>query len=187
MTANDYAKIKEVLIGINNPKSWMFIILSMLIGACAHFVRALRNIEMIEPLGYKVRKSMGFFSVMVCYLANYVFPRLGEVLRCSFLQRYEKVPFEKSLGTVVTERAVDLICMIMVFVIAFLLNTGLLDTLQIGGVTLREGIHAKIANAAHNYTLFIILGAVVLFVVLVVLTRKWWSKVKLFVKIKDYI
>ena len=90
MTSDDYSKIKEVLIGINNPQSWMFIILSMLIGACAHFVRALRNIVMIEPLGYKVRKSMGFFSVMVCYLGNLGLPRAGEVLRCVFLQRYEK-------------------------------------------------------------------------------------------------
>lgn len=186
LTPDDVQHLKASAAQVTKGSAWVFLALAFLVGALSNYIRALRNRQLLEPLGYQTRRSMVFYSVMVCYLANYVFPRLGEVLRCSFLQRYEKVPFEKSLGTVVTERAVDMICMLLVFVIAFLLNTGLLDTLQIGGVTLREGIHLKIASAAHNYTLFVIIGALVLFVILVIITKKWWSKVKFFVKIKDF-
>ena len=107
-------------------------------------------------------------------------------MRCTFLQRYEKVPFEKSLGTVVTERAVDFIIMVGIFIAAFLLNTGLMDTLHIGDLTLREMFHAKIDGMVSNHTLYIVIGIFVLLVVLIIFTRKWWSKVALFVKIKDF-
>ncbi|MCQ2285882.1 MAG: flippase-like domain-containing protein [Bacteroidales bacterium] len=189
MTANDYAKIKEVLIGINNPKSWMFIILSMLIGACAHFVRALRNIEMIEPLGYKVRKSMGFFSVMVCYLGNLGLPRAGEVLRCVFLQRYEKVPFEKSLGTVVAERAFDIVCWLLFFIIVVVLNTALLSNVVLDEqtqLTLGVWLQQKVMSMVTNYKMYIALVVLVLLGFVIYKTRSKWSKVSFLVKVKNF-
>lgn len=189
MTSDDYSKIKEVLIGINNPQSWMFIILSMLIGACAHFVRALRNIVMIEPLGYKVRKSMGFFSVMVCYLGNLGLPRAGEVLRCVFLQRYEKVPFEKSLGTVVAERAFDLVCWLVLFMIVIIVNTTLLSNIILDEstqLTLGVWLRQKGASLLTNYKMFIALALLVVLFFVIYKTKDKWSKIAFFEKVKNF-
>jgi len=131
-------KIKESAIGILNPNSMFFIFLSMICGAFAHYFRALRNILLIDPLGYRVRKSTAFYSIMVCYLSNLAIPRLGEVLRCTFLQRYDNVPFQKSFGTVVVDRVLDLLIFALLFVLIIFLNKELLSELVINkeGITL---------------------------------------------------
>ena len=189
MTPENYAEIKKEILSINNPRSWMFIIFSMLAGACAHFVRALRNIEMIKPMGYEVRKSMGFFSVMVCYLANLGLPRAGEVLRCVFLQKYEKVPFQKSLGTVVAERAFDIVCWLVLLVIVIVLNTSLLSQIVVeeqSGLTLGVWMQQKGLSMLTNYKMYLALAVLVLAIVLIYKTRKKWGKISFFVKIKNF-
>ena len=190
MTAEDYGKIKEVLISINNPQSWMFIILCMICGACAHYVRALRNILLIEPLGYKVRKSMGFFSVMVCYLANLGLPRAGEVLRCVFLQKYEKVPFQKTVGTVLAERAYDIACWLFLLIIVVVMNTALLSQIVMDeqtGITLGEAFQQKMSSMLTNYKMYIGLVLLVLAGIVIYMTRKKWGKIGFFVKIKNFM
>ena len=186
LSPDDMENLKESAAQVTRGSAWVFLFLAFLVGAISNYIRALRNRQLLQPLGYETRTSMVFYSVMVMYLANYAFPRLGEVLRCTFLQRYEKVPFEKSLGTVVTERAVDLICLIIVFISAFLINTGLLDTLQIGDVTLRESMNAKFSAMVHNHTMFILVGALVALIIIATVTKKWWSKINFFVKIKNF-
>ena len=73
------------------------------------FVRALRWQLLYEPLGYRPGLNNTFGSVVIAYLANLAFPRLGEVMRCATLRTSDKIPVEKSLGTVVTERCVDIL------------------------------------------------------------------------------
>ena len=187
LTADDMEHLKSAAAQVTKGSAWVWLFLAFFVGGLSNYIRALRNRQLLQPLGYETRKSMVFYSVMVCYLANYVFPRLGEVLRCSFLQRYEKVPFDKSLGTVVSERAVDLIIMICILIAAFLLNTGLLDTLDVGGMSLRESLQSKFLGVTHSYKLYISLAVCAVLLVVIFLTRKKWSKVKFFVKIKDFI
>jgi len=127
----DVQIIKESVTGILNTKSLLFIFVSIICGAIAHYFRAIRNILMIDPLGYKVRKTTSFYAVMTCYLANLAIPRLGEVLRCTFLQRYDNVPFQKSFGTVVVERVIDLLIFAVLFVLIIFLNQELLADLVI--------------------------------------------------------
>ena len=95
----------------------MFLVLSAAIGFISVIFRANRSILLLEPLGYKVSKINAYHSVMICYLANLAFPRLGEIMRCTFIQSYES-PFSKTFGTVVTERIVDLVSFGIVFLIA---------------------------------------------------------------------
>lgn len=186
LTPEDVEQLKSAAAQVTKGSAWVWLFLAFFVGGFSNYIRALRNRQLLQPLGYETRRSMVFYSVMVCYLANYVFPRLGEVLRCTFLQRYEKVPFEKSLGTVVSERAVDFIIMVAILVTAFFLNTGLLDTLDVGGMTLRESMQAKFSSMAHNYTLYVVLAALAVLIVVAILTRKKLAQVKFFVKIKDF-
>src|SRR5687767_5486886 len=81
----------------------------------SHLLRAMRWKILMEPLGYAPSLVNTFFAVMVGYLANLAVPRLGEILKCTILARYEKVPAEKLVGTIVAERAFDLVCLILIF------------------------------------------------------------------------
>ncbi|MBO2523715.1 MAG: hypothetical protein CW336_07695 [Bacteroidetes bacterium] len=95
--------------------SWMLLSLACL--AISLFFRALRWNIQIEALGYKTRASSTYGAVLIAYLANCIFPRLGEVARCSVLKRKENIPFDKTLGSVISERIIDLL---VLFGLAFL-------------------------------------------------------------------
>lgn len=88
----------------------------------SHFLRAVRWKMLILPMGYNPSLLNAFFAVMIGYLANLAVPRLGEVLKCTILARYENVPAEKLVGTIVAERAFDLVCLGIVFLLAFTLQ-----------------------------------------------------------------
>lgn len=73
---------------------------------------------LLEPMGYRPRFINGFFSILVGYFANLGLPRMGEVVRAGLLSRYERIPVEKVMGTIVVDRVVDVICLGIAFVLA---------------------------------------------------------------------
>ncbi|MES2432034.1 MAG: lysylphosphatidylglycerol synthase transmembrane domain-containing protein [Bacteroidota bacterium] len=89
-----------------------------LILAISHISRAIRWKILMKPMGYEPKLRNTFFAVMIGYLANLAIPRLGEVLKCTILGKYEKVPPDKLVGTIVIERAVDVVSLGIVFIIA---------------------------------------------------------------------
>ncbi len=95
--------------------TWM--LLSLVCLAVSLFFRALRWNIQIEALGYKTRASSTYGAVLIAYLANCIFPRLGEVARCGVLKRKENIPFDKTFGSVISERIIDLL---VLFGLAFL-------------------------------------------------------------------
>ena len=174
---------------VNTPRGWLFIALSVLAIVAADLIRAARAKLLLKSIGYQPRFSMMFYSVMVCYLANLALPRLGEILRCSFLQRYENVPFQKTLGTVILERAVDFVCWIFLLVVALLLNNGLLSQLvvdQSTGATLQEWFAQKGLSYVGNYLIYALILVAILLVVLVRVTRNWWQKKPALVKVANF-
>lgn len=88
----------------------------------SHWFRAVRWKMLIEPLGFKPRSLNTFFGVMVGYFVNLGAPRLGEIIKCTVLARYEKIPADKLVGTIVAERAFDLVCLIIVTTITLVLE-----------------------------------------------------------------
>jgi glycosyltransferase 2 family protein len=95
--------------------NYFWVVISMLAGVIAHWSRAVRWKMLMEPLGHKPTVTNVFFAVCSGYLANYAIPRLGEVARCTLLTKYEKIPLTESFGTVIAERIVDMITMLLVF------------------------------------------------------------------------
>lgn len=91
-----------------------WLLLAPALGLLSNFSRAQRWRLLLEPTGHKPGYWNTFFSVMMMYFFNLFFPRLGEVTRCGVLARYEKVPLDKSIGTMVVERVVDLISILLV-------------------------------------------------------------------------
>ena len=100
---------------------WGWVALVMLSSVVAHFIRALRWRLLFKPLGHIPSVNNTFGAIMVTYLANLAFPRLGEVMRCAMLRTSEKIPMEKSIGTVVTERLFDVLMFAVVVLLGFLL------------------------------------------------------------------
>ncbi len=86
----------------------------MLILTVSHFIRALRWKMLITPLGHQPGIVNIFLSVIIGFFFNLLFPRLGEVMKCSLLGKHEKIPVDKLIGTMVAERLIDLLCLILV-------------------------------------------------------------------------
>jgi len=95
----------------------------------SNWLRALRWKQLMEPMGYNPSILNTFFGVLIGYFVNLGAPRLGEVVKCTILARYEKVPAEKLVGTIVAERAFDVICLASVFGLAFVFQFDVLKSL----------------------------------------------------------
>jgi glycosyltransferase 2 family protein len=104
--------------------NYYWVLLAIALGICSHVLRAARWILFFEPMGFKPNLKTTFYAVMVGYFANMAFPRLGEVTRCGIMSKYEKVPFQKALGTVVTERAIDMLIFFLLFLLMFFTQLG---------------------------------------------------------------
>ena len=77
---------------------------------------------MLEPLGYYPKLVNNFMAISVAYLMNILIPKSGEISRGVILDKYEKVPFEKGFGTIISERIVDLIFLLGIALVALLLK-----------------------------------------------------------------
>ena len=120
----DIDKIKEAF----RQANYSWVALSMLLGVISHISRTIRWNMLIRPLGYKPKFYNTFFAVMIGYFANIAFPRLGEVSKCGILNKYEKIPVNKLLGTMIVERSMDLLSLIAVFVFLIIFQFGKLSS-----------------------------------------------------------
>lgn len=130
--------------GALQQANYFWIFLSIIISGLSHFFRALRWKILLAPLGHKPKTSNTFFAVMVGYLANLALPRLGEVSRCGLLAQYEKVPFVQGFGSVIAERALDVVCVILLFFM-----TLALEFEKISGIA-NDMILGPLSNKLHN-------------------------------------
>lgn len=101
---------------------------SLLLGIIGHVSRAIRWNYLLEPLGYRPKLLNNVLMIFMAYLANLGVPRTGEILRATALTTYEGVPFEKGFGTIVTERVIDLIMLLIVVIITLFLQTDIIIT-----------------------------------------------------------
>ena len=115
-------------------KGWLIAMAVIAVGS--HLLRAQRWRMLLEPSGSKSTLKYTFLSLMVGYLVNLVIPRGGEVSRCYNLYKLDKTPVEKSFGTVVVERIVDVVCLLILIAIAFVVESdklfAFIETLPIG-------------------------------------------------------
>ncbi|MBS1600520.1 MAG: flippase-like domain-containing protein [Bacteroidetes bacterium] len=124
----DKAKWQQLKDAIDRAHYWLLIPVLLLL-LLSHWLRALRWKQLMEPLGYHPSKLNSFFAVMIGYFVNLGAPRLGEVIKCTILARYEKIPANKLVGTIVAERAFDVICLALVFALTFVFQFDVIDSL----------------------------------------------------------
>ncbi|WP_298734684.1 lysylphosphatidylglycerol synthase transmembrane domain-containing protein [uncultured Chitinophaga sp.] len=159
LTAEQKEQIKTAL---RNAHYWL-VIPAMIIGIASHWARAVRWKLLIKPLGYEPGTLNTFFAVMVGYLANLAVPRLGEVSRCGILARYEKIPADKLIGTMIAERAIDLICLVILLIATVLVQIDLIG--QFFKTEVWHPLQQKFANAGSAQMLLyigILVGVIIL-------------------------
>ncbi|MDB4835428.1 flippase-like domain-containing protein [Cyclobacteriaceae bacterium] len=98
------------------------ILLSGVAVMLSHYFRALRWKIMLKPLGHNFSTFSSYISILVGYGINILIPRGGELARCVNLNKLEGTPVQTSLGTVITERIIDLLILIMMMGLAFILK-----------------------------------------------------------------
>jgi uncharacterized protein (TIRG00374 family) len=173
----DIDRIKSVL---KNDVKYFWVIISLLLGLLSHVSRTLRWGLMIEPISHKPRFINTFLAVMVGYLMNMVIPRMGEISRCGVLSRYEKISFTKLIGTVVAERLVDMISLLILLVIVIFSQFGEM----LGFLKRNPEIQEKMGAASSSPYLFI--GLIILAILFFVF-RKAFKHTSVFKKIVEIL
>lgn len=139
--------------------------ISMVLGVLGHLSRAIRWNYLLQPLGYAPKISNNVFIILMAYLANLGIPRTGEILRATALTTYEGVPFEKGIGTIITERVIDVIMLFLIIlgtllwqtdiILGFLENVGIpLNKILIlmgSGLLMLTGFFIFIKKSSHNF------------------------------------
>lgn len=169
----DIDRIKSVL---KNEVNYFWVVVSLFIGLISHISRTLRWGLMIEPIGHKPRFVNTFMAVMIGYLMNLAFPRMGEISRCGVLSRYEKISFTKLFGTVVAERLIDVISLLLLLLVVIFSQFGQM----IRFLQHNPEIQDKLTNV---FTSPILIVAFVAFIVLAFLLRNVFKQSNIFKKI----
>ena len=175
-----WVQIKEA---VGRARHWL-IIPALILLFVAHYSRALRWKILMEPMGYHPSNFNVFAAVMIGYLVNAGVPRLGEVVKCSMLARYEKVRVDRLVGTIVMERAVDVVCLLVVFAAAMIFE----------GRIISEHIFTKFTSffqdpSGHTSIrkVLIVLGAIAIFLSIFYIILKRFGHIDAVAKIKNVL
>jgi len=174
LTPDDITQIYDAFARAN----YLWVAVALILAVLSHMSRAYRWKFTLEPVGYHPRFANSFFSVMLGYLVNLAVPRLGEISRCTAMTRYEKMDFNKLLGTVIAERVADLI--ILVSLIAVTLYFQFEQVAH-----LIEG--TSVERAMNNPWLLLGLGLVALFLGWVFLRLLKISDHPFIIKIRSFV
>lgn len=124
----DDEKWLQLKLSLQGAQLWVGIpVFFMLIAS--HWIRAIRWKLLLEPMGYRPSGFNAFFSVLVGYLVNLGVPRLGEIIKCTLLARYENIPAEKLIGSIILERVIDALCLLAVFALTLAVQPQLYQAL----------------------------------------------------------
>lgn len=135
----DFGKVGNVL---QHDTKWSWMLFSLIFGILAQVFRGWRWKQTLEPLGAFPKRSDCVNAIFISYAASLVIPRLGEVSRCGVLSKHDDVSFTKSLGTVVTERLIDTLTIILITGVTVLFQMPVF-------VTFLEQTGTKIPSVIH--------------------------------------
>ncbi|MDP3467589.1 MAG: lysylphosphatidylglycerol synthase transmembrane domain-containing protein [Daejeonella sp.] len=151
---------------------YVWVLLSIVLSLLAHVLRAYRWNLMIGSLGHGTPGIMNtFHAVIMGYLANLAFPRMGELARCTVLNKSDNIPVIKLLGTVIAERIVDLLMLGIVFAMAILLEFNLISGF------LYQHVHTKLSGRTGDIILlifaFLLIVLIVIFFYFLMKKKRW--------------
>ena len=108
--------------------NFTFVYISIALSLFSHFLRGYRWTLLLKPINYNVNPFRAFIAVMVGYFANLLLPRMGEITRCAILKKTDNVAIPASLGTVISERILDLILLVLLIFSTIIIEFRILKT-----------------------------------------------------------
>lgn len=145
----------DFLTGIKSCR-WEWIILSMLAGAFAFWLRGLRWHQLLIPFDKSVSRLTTFNGINIGNISNFLFPRIGEFVRCGVIVRRSSISYDKVLGTVVLERGWELLVMLMMIAVVLVFGFDRFGTFFI------ERIWSPLAQRFDSSLWWILIGVFVL-------------------------
>jgi glycosyltransferase 2 family protein len=160
--------------------------LSLIAATFSHISRAVRWNMLFASMGYKARLSTTFYALMIGYFANLAVPRIGEITRCGIVSRQSKIPFNKVLGSVVAERAFDLVCMILIMFFVAVIRYDLLGEFITKNIT--DPMSRSFQSGSTSLLIIVAVGAFMLagFVWLLLMLRKKQTNNKIILFIRRF-
>ena len=122
-TAEQIEKLKSSVLGAD----YRFVVISGFLAFSGYILRAYRWKYTLEYVGYKSNFKLNLIAVSIGYFLNLTIPRSGEISRAALLTKYDDVPFDKGFGTIISERIVDFIVLLLFILTAVILE---FDTLK---------------------------------------------------------
>ena len=167
----DAEKMSQIRLAFYNAEHWLIIpVFGILF--LSHYVRALRWRLLMEPLGYFPSRANTFFAVLIGYMVNQGVPRLGEVVKCTVLARYEKIPADKLIGTIILERIIDAITLLLIFGITLALQPQLYSQITTAFFTSGDAATASSSSISSTTVTLIITGLIILLILAWMIIRK---------------
>ena len=136
----------------------------------SHFIRALRWRLLIQSLGHNTSRTNAFFAVLIGYLSNQAVPRLGEVVKCTMLARYEKIPADKLIGTIILERIIDAITLLIIFGITLVIQPDIY--LQLTEAIFNSKKDPSQKNASSTIILLIVVAIIIIVIAIWMIRKK---------------
>ena len=152
----NFQRVGEVML---HGMDYGWIVLSLVFGVFANLFRGWRWKLALEPLGEYPKTSNCVYAIFISYASNLVIPRVGEVTRCGVLSKYDGVSFPKSLGTVVSERMIDTLC------VGLITSMVLLSQMPVFATFFAEtgtdvGRYAEVLTSGHFYLIVLCVVAI---------------------------
>ncbi|AZI32631.1 lysylphosphatidylglycerol synthase transmembrane domain-containing protein [Kaistella carnis] len=168
--------------GYFSKANYLWVFAASIFGILAYWFRAIRWNLLLEPMGYEISTSNSFWTISFGYLMNLTIPRSGELARSTALFGVENVPVEKSFGTIILERIVDLICMMgflgLTLIFKYKAFVAFYD--YVTKQKEQSGVESS------NSKLYIVAGIFAVFAILFFLFRKKLSQFSIYQKVIDF-
>lgn len=177
----NYPSLLDKLIADFGRVNYFWIAMVLLAFVISNISRTFKWKMLLEPMGYRPKFLNGFLSILVGYFANLGLPRMGEVVRAGLLSKYENIPVEKVMGTIVVDRIVDVMCLGISFLIAITFESE-----KILGY-LSENMPESGGEEGGLDWKMVALGIMVLGGVLTFIFRKQLMQTALFQKLKNIV
>ncbi|RAR72582.1 lysylphosphatidylglycerol synthase transmembrane domain-containing protein [Flavobacterium aciduliphilum] len=151
---------------------YFYVFLAVFVGFLGNTIRAYRWKYMLDHLGYHSTFKNNFMAVNVGYLLNLTLPKSGEISRAVIVKKYNKIPFDKGFGTIVAERIIDMLFLLLFMVLTIAIQYDIVKAFILDKIPL------------HFIVLLLFVG-IICFVGFILLYK--YSKLKIVVLFKEKI
>ena len=170
----NFQRVGEVLLG---GMDYGWIALSLVFGVFANLFRGWRWKLALEPLGEYPKTANCVYAIFISYASNLVIPRVGEVTRCGVLSKYDGVSFSQSLGTVVSERMIDTLCVGLITGLVLLSQMPVFATFFAETGT-NVGRYAEVLTSGHFYLIILCILAILVLAFFLIRNIALFAKLK---------